>query len=128
MVSSISTVFIALLPFISASSYKLNNTYQGNNFFDQFNFFTHTDYSHGYVQYMNESYCVQNGLINSTADQVYIGVDHTKKLIVGDEGRPSVRIESKVFYNSGLFIADIEHMPQGINIPYSLKVHHISKQ
>ena len=118
MFYSLFTISIILISIVSSSSYKLNNTYQGSNFFEQFNFFTHSDYSGGYVAYMNESYCVQNGLINSTSDQVYIGVDHTNKLIVGDEGRPSVRIESKVTYNSGLFIADIEHMPQGKTHPH----------
>ena len=111
MILSLVLTLAILLSKTSTSSYKLNNTYKGNNFFQQFNFATGS--SNGYVQYMNESYCIQNGLINSTTDQVYIGVDHTHKFPV-EQARPSVRLESKVTYNSGLIIADIQHMPQGI--------------
>ena len=95
-----------------SSEYSLKTTYQGTNFFDQFNFISYQDPSNGYVQYMNESYCTSKGLVNASSSQVYIGVDHENIIEAGYEGRPSVRIESKVTYSEGLFIADFEHMPQ----------------
>lgn len=42
-----------------------------------------------------------------------LGVDNTN--VYGlEEGRPSVRLESKQVYNSGLFIGDFAHMPPSV--------------
>jgi hypothetical protein len=65
---------------------------------------------------VNQSNALASGLIKATANQVYIGVDasHKAKSIGSSKtrhGRDSVRLESKETYDSGLLIADIEHMP-----------------
>ena len=39
------------------------------------------------------------------------GVETTKQY---DDGRPSIRLESKNSYTHGLFVADIQHMPDSI--------------
>jgi len=51
--------------------------------------------------------------VNRTREKVYVGVD--MKSVVGSngEGRRSVRLESNKRYNSGLFIATLDHMPTG---------------
>lgn len=46
-------------------------------------------------------------------DSVYMGVDTTNVYPLAGPGRPSVRIESKINYNHGLFVLDIAHMPFG---------------
>jgi hypothetical protein len=56
------------------------------------------------------------GIISATSTQVYIGVDSSNKAeLIGSSktkhGRDSVRLESKDTFDSGLLIADIEHMP-----------------
>ena len=80
---------------MKAYNYTLNYTYGGQNFFDDFTFDTAWNCG-GYIQYMNESYCKQNSLINiSSSGQIFMGVHHTNKLIVGDQGRPSVKINTQ---------------------------------
>ena len=65
---------------------------------------------------MSQSNALASSLIKTTANQVYIGVDASHKAqSIGSSktrhGRDSVRLESKDTYDSGLLIADIEHMP-----------------
>jgi hypothetical protein len=48
-------------------------------------------------------------LINATAPAQF-GVDVTNKT---PGGRPSIRIEGKKKYDSGLIVLDVEHMPFG---------------
>jgi len=106
---------IMALALQSASSYTITPkvTYQGANFFPQFNFFTEDDYTHGYVNYVNQSYATDKKLIAVNSDgSVYIGTDSTN--IGTGRGRDSVRLESKARYNNGtLIIGDIAHMPSG---------------
>jgi hypothetical protein len=40
-----------------------------------------------------------------------MGVDHTTKLSTSAQGRQSVRITTQKSWTHGLFIGDIEHMP-----------------
>ncbi|KAL7789063.1 glycoside hydrolase family 16 protein [Trichoderma ceciliae] len=49
--------------------------------------------------------------INERSGVVRLGVDSTHKYSLLEEGRPSIRIESKETYDHGLFIADFLHMP-----------------
>jgi hypothetical protein len=42
---------------------------------------------------------------------VYIGADHQNE--ASGRGRDSIRLSSKAVFNSGLFILDIAHMPEG---------------
>jgi len=70
------------------------------------------DPNHGYVTYVDQSTAQSTGLIQSTENAIYIGVDHIN--MASESGRPSVHLISKKSYNHGLFIADITHMPGGI--------------
>lgn len=63
------------------------------------------------VSYVNQATARSNGLINSTSQSVYLGVDYTN---VTPNGRPSVRLASKASYNHGLIILDLAHMPGSI--------------
>lgn len=63
------------------------------------------------MKYIDEDTARQSNLINgSSTSVVQFGVDVTNKT---PEGRPSIRIESKKQYGSGLIVLDIAHMPFG---------------
>jgi hypothetical protein len=63
------------------------------------------------VDYVDEATARQSNLINaSSTAAVNFGVDVTNKT---PNGRPSIRIESKKKYSSGLIVLDLEHMPFG---------------
>lgn len=65
------------------------------------------------MYYTTKQQATQWGLISTNnLDQVYIGCDSTT--ISSGSGRASVRIQTQASWNSGLFILDLEHMPQGI--------------
>jgi adhesin HecA-like repeat protein len=49
--------------------------------------------------------------------QVKLKADTTNVVPSGARGRDSVRLESKTLFNSGLFIADVAHMPTGCGTP-----------
>ena len=112
-----STLVLVLLLMIKLcfGGYNLATSYSGESFFDNFNFPTS---GAGYSQMLNQTDAQKLGLIryNSSTKQVYIGVDHTTVIEPGYPGRPSVYLRSKTLYNSGLFIASIDHMPQGCGI------------
>jgi hypothetical protein len=119
---------------------------KGANFLDKFNFMTHDDYSHGFVNYVNQSYaqCTlpllspaarslrlapraadltcrlllqlrteAKGLVSVVGGKVKLRTDTTNVVASGSRGRDSVRLESKINFNGGLFIADVEHIPTG---------------
>ncbi|WZH49911.1 concanavalin A-like lectin/glucanase domain-containing protein [Fusarium acuminatum] len=107
--------------------FSLKTSYDASNFFDGFNFRDAAYYdtidpsyggdpTHGSVNYLSKSKALSSGLAKTTNGQVYIGVDSVNKAkLLGKtktrHGRDSVRLESKSTFNSGLLIADIEHMP-----------------
>ena len=66
---------------------------------------------HRYLDYNNAK---SAGLISTSPTSAKMGVDSTNKYTSSDQGRPSVRIETKKSYTHGLFIADIQHMPVNI--------------
>lgn len=98
-------------------TYSLNTTYQGDTFFDGFDF---TDDANppgsGFASYVNQSVALQNGMISTGANgAIRIGVDNTT--VIGSKsttGRSAVRLNSKIVYSYGLFIADFAHMPGGV--------------
>ncbi|KAH0341076.1 glycoside hydrolase family 16 protein, partial [Aureobasidium melanogenum] len=113
-----SGLLLALLP-LSASAvsynYSLQDTYAGSNFYDGFNFFTDPDPTHGFVQYVDQATAVSSGILGyGTGNTAKWGVDDTNVLYANSTGRQSVRLEGKVNYNHGLFLADIKHMPGSI--------------
>lgn len=71
-----------------------------------------SDPTHGYVTFVDQPTATSDSLINSSNNQVYIGVDSTN--VASGTGRKSIRITSNKSYNHGLFILDLAHMPGGI--------------
>jgi hypothetical protein len=87
----------------------LKNNWNSANFFNEWSFFTDGDPTHGYVQYVGKSQAQSAGLINTNNNQIYMGVDHTTTNPAN--GRQSVRLVTNAAFTHGLFIADIQHMP-----------------
>lgn len=99
-------------------TYDLNTTYQGwPNFFSGFDFEDDANPpGSGYAAYVNQSYALSNNMIsNGINGAVRIEVDHTTTISSKSKsGRKAVRLNSKMVYSYGLFIADFTHMPGGI--------------
>ncbi|ODA76355.1 hypothetical protein RJ55_08201 [Drechmeria coniospora] len=93
-------------------AYSLVTSYVGESLLSGFNWIDYPDPSHGYVSYQNRPNAEALGLfsVDETTGVVRLGVDHNRTYGL-NEGRPSIRLESKEAYNSGLFIADFLHMP-----------------
>ncbi|KAI5777677.1 concanavalin A-like lectin/glucanase domain-containing protein [Geopyxis carbonaria] len=87
----------------------LATNYSPSNFFDYFAFYTGADPTNGFVQYIGRDSAVNQGII-SQGNTAYIGVDKTN---VANNGRQSVRLESKARYTRGLYVLDLAHMPTG---------------
>ncbi|KAE8356403.1 putative endo-1,3(4)-beta-glucanase [Aspergillus coremiiformis] len=97
------------------SQYQLIEDWQGKNFLDYFKFFSGADPTNGFVTYTNQSYAESSGLIEVTSSgSFYMGVDYKTTLSANGPGRDSVRIESKEYYNEGLYIIDLQHMPGSV--------------
>ncbi|KAG9663609.1 glycoside hydrolase family 16 protein, partial [Aureobasidium melanogenum] len=113
-----SGLLLALLPLTASAvsySYSLQDTYAGSNFYEGFNFFTDSDPTHGFVQYVDQATAISSGILGyGTGNTAKWGVDDTTVLYANSTGRQSVRLEGKVNYNHGLFLADIKHMPGSI--------------
>ncbi|GAD96227.1 GPI anchored endo-1,3(4)-beta-glucanase, putative [Paecilomyces variotii No. 5] len=94
--------------------YSLAESFDGSNFFDNFEFSAGEDPTHGFVTYLAQEAAQQQGLVNITSSgSVYMGVDsHTVLNPTSGPGRTSVRVQSKKTYTNGLFVADIQHMPE----------------
>jgi hypothetical protein len=86
------------------------HTHYMTDFYGAFDFFTGPDPTEGFVQYVNEATARQTNLINSSTSAISWGVDTQNQT---PEGRPSIRIESKKTYDSGLIVVDVAHMPFG---------------
>merc|ERR1740138_216877 len=101
-----------------AAGYARKSSYLGEgNFFDHWNFITKPDPTHGDVEYVSFAKASAAGLVNTTANRVYIGAD--TKLKAEGLGRRSVRIESTETYNGGLFVLSLDHMPTGCGTWYA---------
>ncbi|PYH92781.1 putative endo-1,3(4)-beta-glucanase [Aspergillus ellipticus CBS 707.79] len=96
-------------PDYSKLNYKLVDTYSGTSFFDRFDYYSGVDPTDGFVQYINQSTSSSLNLTYATDDSVVIKVDTSNKNAI--DGRQSVRLESKMSYDTGLFIFDIIHTP-----------------
>lgn len=94
---------------------RLNDTYSGSTFFDKWDFFTGDDPTHGFVDYVDRTTSESLGLISvdPASQKVIIGIDSKTLVPPTARGRKSVRIESKEFYGSGLFVLDLDHIPGG---------------
>ncbi|GLA35900.1 hypothetical protein AnigIFM63309_001283 [Aspergillus niger] len=99
----------------AASSYELVETWKGEDFLTAFDFYTGADPTNGFVTYANQSYAESTGLVKVNSNGTfYMGVDHTTKLSTNGPGRESVRIGSNKYYDEGLFIIDLQHMPGSV--------------
>jgi hypothetical protein len=99
----------------SGSRYQLTEAWQGEKFLDYFKFYTGADPTNGFVTYANQSYAESSGLIEVTSSgSFYMGVDYKTTLSTNGPGRDSVRIESKEYYDEGLYIIDLQHMPGSV--------------
>ncbi|GAB7337907.1 hypothetical protein MBLNU457_4296t1 [Dothideomycetes sp. NU457] len=110
MLSTIAVAAIGGITAAAAQTYTLTDTYQGANFWSKMNFFTGADPTHGFVDYLDYSDAVSQGLIPNPSIPTW-GVDNTTVISTSSAGRASVRMSSVATYNHGLFIADIAHMP-----------------
>ncbi|KAJ9265970.1 CAZyme family GH16 [Paecilomyces variotii] len=97
-----------------SNEYSLSKSVDGSNFFDNFEFSAGEDPTHGFVTYLTQEAAQQQGLVNITSSgSVYMGVDsHTILDPTSGPGRSSVRMQSKKTYTNGLFVVDIQHMPE----------------
>lgn len=92
--------------------YVRRDSYFGEDFFRMWSFFDDEDPTHGPVEFVNKTTAVSEGLVKVTSHQVYIGAD-METVVADNGGRRSVRIQSNKMYNSGLFIATLDHVPTG---------------
>ncbi|KAK0613469.1 concanavalin A-like lectin/glucanase domain-containing protein, partial [Immersiella caudata] len=90
--------------------YELDTVYKGKTFFDGFDFNTTPDGSSGYVKYLSKGEAESKNVIKAYTNSVTIGVD--KNTPTGNNGRGTVKIESKKSFESGLFVARFKHFPQ----------------
>ncbi|PSK54774.1 hypothetical protein B9Z65_3863 [Elsinoe australis] len=93
-----------------AQTYRLTESYTPSNFFSKFDFFTAADPTHGFVTYVDYNTALSTHLIPQS-NVANWGVDQNTVLSPAGAGRKSIRLTSKTRYNHGLFIADIQHMP-----------------
>ncbi|KAL8822241.1 MAG: hypothetical protein Q9191_007019 [Dirinaria sp. TL-2023a] len=109
--STLLAATFALSPLVSA--YTLTDSFHPGNFFSSFDFFTGQDPTSGFVVYQNQQQATASKLIGTAPqanNSIYMGVDTSNN---DPQGRASVRISSKKSWSKGLFIADIQHMPEG---------------
>ncbi|KAL4770678.1 endo-1,3(4)-beta-glucanase xgeA [Aspergillus nidulans var. acristatus] len=99
----------------AAGNYKLKESWEGEKILNHFHFFDNADPTNGFVTYVNQSYAESAGLVKTTdSGSLYLGVDYENVLTVDGPGRESVRIESNEYYDQGLYVVDIQHMPGSI--------------
>lgn len=99
----------------AAGNYKLKNSWEGEKILDHFHFFDAPDPTNGFVTYVNQSHAEDAGLVKVTdSGSLYMGVDYETVLTADGPGRESVRIESNEYYDQGLYVVDIQHMPGSI--------------
>lgn len=107
----------AIFPSIAyaTGTYKLHESWGPEKILKNFNFFDQPDPTNGFVTYVNQSYAQDTGLVKVTdSGSLYMGVDHETILTADGPGRESVRIESNEYYDQGLYVIDIAHMPGSI--------------
>ncbi|KXG45964.1 Concanavalin A-like lectin/glucanase, subgroup [Penicillium griseofulvum] len=95
---------------VYAASYSQTKVYDSTNFFEGFNFTSDPDPSGGFVDYVDAETAKSSGMAKITNGAVYLGANYKDK---SPNGRPSTRVRSKDVFTTGLFVADIAHMPAG---------------
>lgn len=101
-----------IVPADGAGPYSLSTSYlNGGDFLSRWAFWTAPDPTHGFVEFVSRETAAAHGLLVQSPDKVKIGVDMTTQDT--QLGRKSVRMHSVDAFNSGLFVARIEHAPTG---------------
>ncbi|CAI0650649.1 unnamed protein product, partial [Colletotrichum noveboracense] len=90
-----------------AQKYVLHDNFDQTNFFHEFSFFDQADPTKGSQTYTSAQTANDKGLAGFAQNGIYLGVDAKTT----GQGRQSVRVTSNKAYDSGLFVADIAHMP-----------------
>lgn len=112
MVLQISMLLMISLSAVSSSApYQRQIAMEGSTFFDNFAFFNRTDPTHGFVEYVDSTTALAMGLVKGGTPS-YMGAEMSTQS-TGANGRKSVRLESKLTFDRGLFILDLNHMPAG---------------
>ncbi|WFD22383.1 hypothetical protein MEQU1_001053 [Malassezia equina] len=90
----------------------LADTVQGNDYFEKFNFFTGNDLqlTQGLVNYVDLQTAKNTNLSYVDGNNFVMRVDTTQ---VQEQGRPSVRIESKQSYTDAVIVLQVSHIPTG---------------
>jgi len=65
------------------------------------------------------NYLADDSLTTWENNQNKISVDSTNKVGAKENGRGSIRLESKKTYTHGLFIIDMGHMPEGVCVSHA---------
>lgn len=106
-------VLYALLSVSVTQAYKLDKKLDVSNFLSSFDFVNiHDKYTGGCASYVSKAEATSIGLARTIGSQVYIGVDNNSVIDVTPQGgRKSVRLESYDTIDSGIVIADFEHLP-----------------
>jgi len=94
-----------------ATTYKLQDKYQGQTFFDGWDFFTDADPTHGNVIYESQENAKDLAYVQPDGTAV-LKVDNVTNVAPGGNRR-SVRITSKAAYNGALVIGDFYAIAHG---------------
>ena len=106
---------LLLVSSVAAQQWTLSEDYSGATFFDNFNFYDNSDPGNGIAKYVDRGRAEYEGMISITNNVVKISAD-VKGPMRPDQNRKSVRLHSKNTHDTGLFIADIIHMPFGCGV------------
>ncbi|KAF9269916.1 hypothetical protein L218DRAFT_2223 [Marasmius fiardii PR-910] len=94
-----------------SSPFRLVQSSAGNNFFNGWNFWTLGDPTHGIVDYVDQSTGFSNGLLEiNSAGNVVMRIETTPQV---SANRKSIRIQTQLELDKGLWMVDAVHMPTG---------------
>lgn len=120
VVAAISGVALVSLhstsPQVPTGPYQLVECQEGTSFFDAYDFYDGADSlgSAGYNTYVNKDRAIERDILNITIDPHTGGSYIYMKSAPTEKGpRESIRLEGKKRYNRGLFILNLDHMPNG---------------
>ena len=91
---------IALAQSAFAGTFTLADSYQGQDFINDWTFQAISDPTHGYVNYVDKSTAVSQGLVFASGTNFTLKADDTNVVSSSASGRNSVRIQSPNAYNS----------------------------
>ena len=91
---------IALAQSAFAGTFTLADSYQGQDFINDWTFQAISDPTHGYVNYVDKSTAVSQGLVFASGSNFTLKADDTNVVSSSASGRNSVRIQSPNAYNS----------------------------